>query len=57
MSASASITIRHSSPSCGWWLAKIGRERYPAARKLMVTADCGGSNGPRLRLWKLELQC
>ena len=38
------------------WLAKIGRERYPTARKLMVTADCGGSNGLRLRLWKLEPQ-
>jgi hypothetical protein len=38
------------------WLTKVGRQRYPAARKLMVTADCGGSNGPRLRLWKTELQ-
>jgi len=34
----------------------MGRERYPAARKIMITADCGGSNGPRLRLWKVELQ-
>jgi hypothetical protein len=38
------------------WLDKMGRERYPATRKVMVTADCGGSNGPRLRLWKVELQ-
>jgi hypothetical protein len=38
------------------WLDKMGRERYPAARKIMITADCGGSNGPRLRLWKVELQ-
>jgi len=38
------------------WLDKMGRERYPDTRKLMVTADCGGSNGPRLRLWKVELQ-
>lgn len=38
------------------WREKVGRDRYPAARKLMVTADCGGSNGPRLRLWKTELQ-
>jgi len=38
------------------WLDKMGRERYPATRKMMVTADCGGSNGPRLRLWKIELQ-
>ena len=38
------------------WLDKMGRERYPTTRKVMVTADCGGSNGPRLRLWKVELQ-
>lgn len=38
------------------WLDKMGRQRYPATRKVMVTADCGGSNGPRLRLWKVELQ-
>ncbi len=34
----------------------MGRERYPDARRLMITADCGGSNGARLRLWKRELQ-
>lgn len=38
------------------WLAKMGRERYPAARQLIIAADCGGSNGARVRLWKLELQ-
>jgi transposase len=38
-----------------WWLA-LGRPRYPAATRLLITADCGGSNGPRLRLWKVELQ-
>ena len=38
------------------WLNKIGRKRYPGAGQLMVTADCGGSNGARLRLWKIELQ-
>jgi hypothetical protein len=38
------------------WLAKMGRARYPAARRLMITADCGGSNGARVRLWKIELQ-
>ena len=38
------------------WLDRMGRERYPDAHKVMVTADCGGSNGPRLRLWKIELQ-
>src|SRR6478609_12164534 len=29
------------------WLAKLGHERCPATPKVMVTADCGGSNGPR----------
>jgi len=35
---------------------KDGRQRYPAARELTITADCGGSNASRTRLWKLELQ-
>lgn len=39
----------------GWWRAE-GRQLYPNARKLLITADGGGSNGYRLRLWKLELQ-
>ena len=34
----------------------MGRKRYPAARRLLITADCGGSNGARVRLWKVELQ-
>jgi len=34
----------------------LGRERYPHATTLTITADCGGSNGYRLRLWKTELQ-
>ena len=38
-----------------WW-KKLGRRAYPKARTLVVTADGGGSNGPRTRLWKLELQ-
>ena len=38
-----------------WWRA-MGRKRYPHARQLMVTADGGGSNGYRVRLWKVELQ-
>ena len=38
-----------------WWLC-MGRERYPDAKRLMITADCGGSNGARVRLWKIELQ-
>ncbi len=38
------------------WLARTGRSRYPKMRELTVTADCGGSNGARVRLWKVELQ-
>jgi len=39
----------------GWWHHE-GQRLYPAARQLLITADGGGSNGYRLRLWKLELQ-
>jgi hypothetical protein len=38
-----------------WWEV-MGRERYPEATSLLISADCGGSNGARLRLWKWELQ-
>ena len=38
-----------------WWLAQ-GRRAYPKAKRLLITADAGGSNGSRLRLWKWELQ-
>jgi len=37
-----------------WWLY-MGKERYPDATQLMISADGGGSNGSRARLWKLEL--
>jgi len=39
----------------GWWRAG-GRRLYPRAGRLLITADGGGSNGWRLRLWKWELQ-
>jgi hypothetical protein len=39
----------------GWWRHE-GRSLYPEAEALLITADGGGSNGSRLRLWKLELQ-
>ena len=39
-----------------WWY-KPGKPRYPNATRLTITADCGGSNGPQVRLWKRELQC
>jgi len=38
-----------------WW-ERTGRQRYPQAHRLLITADGGGSNGSRLRLWKWELQ-
>jgi hypothetical protein len=38
-----------------WWQL-MGRERYPKAKSLLITADGGGSNGSRVRLWKVELQ-
>jgi len=39
----------------GWWRSE-GRRLYAQAQELLITADGGGSNGSRLRLWKLELQ-
>jgi hypothetical protein len=38
-----------------WW-ESMGAKAYPQASKLLITADSGGSNGARVRLWKLELQ-
>ena len=38
-----------------WWLS-MGKESYPNATKLLITADGGGSNGSRVKLWKTELQ-
>ena len=38
-----------------WW-DKLGKPRYPNATQLTITADCGGSNGPQVKLWKRELQ-
>ena len=38
-----------------WW-QEIGRSRYPEATRLLITADGGGSNGSRVRLWKRDLQ-
>ena len=38
-----------------WW-HKLGKARYPGANCLTITADCGGSNGPQVKLWKRELQ-
>lgn len=38
-----------------WW-REMGEIAYPDARRLLITADCGGSNGHRIRLWRRELQ-
>jgi hypothetical protein len=38
-----------------WWWT-MGKKRHPKAKRLMITADGGGSNGYRVRLWKVELQ-
>ncbi len=38
-----------------WW-HELGQARYTTATRILITADCGGSNGVRVRLWKTELQ-
>jgi hypothetical protein len=45
-----------AATSIGAWWNLIGRKRYPAAQELFITADAGGSNGYRSRVWKVELQ-
>ena len=56
-----SVGIDHDTASFAvnairrWWQT-MGRARYPEAASLVITADCGGSNGARVRLWKRELQ-
>jgi hypothetical protein len=52
------ITIRaaFAAQSIRRWWESMGAKAYPEATKLMITADSGGSNGARVRLWKVELQ-
>ncbi|MDK1039796.1 MAG: ISAzo13 family transposase [Actinomycetota bacterium] len=56
-----SVGITHDTASFAvnairsWW-KRMGRSSYPNANALLITADAGGSNGPRVRLWKWELQ-
>jgi transposase len=56
-----SIGINHDTAAFAvqtirrWW-QQVGRPGYPKAKRLVITADGGGSNGSRLRLWKRELQ-
>ena len=56
-----SVGIDHDTPEFAvesiycWW-RYMGRKTYPEARELLITADGGGSNGSRVRLWKVALQ-
>jgi transposase len=56
-----SVGIDHDTASFAvesirrWW-QHMGEARYPNAARLLVMADAGGSNGPRIRLWRVELQ-
>jgi transposase len=49
-------TAAFAAQSIRRWWESMGAESYPKAGKLLITADSGGSNGARVRLWKLELQ-
>ena len=59
--AGVSVGISHDTAEFAvaaiqrWW-SRIGRKRYPSAKRLLITADSGGSNSPRTRLWRWELQ-
>lgn len=49
-------TARFAAEALRRWWTKMGRRRYPDAKELLITADGGGSNGSRSRLWKVALQ-
>lgn len=55
------VGVEHDTPAFAvasirtWWM-RMGHRAYPHATELLITADCGGSNGYRARLWKTELQ-
>src|SRR5438445_4879531 len=49
-------TATFAAQTIGRWWRTIGPPRYRRARSLLITADAGGSNGARVRLWKWELQ-
>jgi len=59
----AGVTIGISSDTaefavsaiCRWW-KRLGSKSYPTAKRVLITADSGGSNSPRTRLWRTELQ-
>ena len=56
-----SVGVDHDTPmfavtSIEAWWKQVGQQRYPDAREIFITADAGGSNGHRPRVWKAELQ-
>ena len=56
-----SVGVDHDTPvfavtSIEAWWRQVGEKRYPEAREIFITADAGGSNGHRPRVWKAELQ-
>ncbi len=59
--AGVSVGISHDTAEFAvasikrWW-TKLGKKHYRSAKRLLITADCGGSNSPRTRLWRWELQ-
>jgi transposase len=59
--AGVSVGISHDTAEFAvaairrWW-RRLGRKRYPQAKRLLITADCGGSNSPRTRLWRWAVQ-
>jgi len=52
----SSDTAEFAVESIRTWWQKMGNPIYSKAKELLITADCGGSNGNRVRLWKTELQ-
>lgn len=52
----SSDTAEFAVNSIRTWWQSMGMQAYPQAKELMITADCGGSNGYRVRLWKIALQ-
>jgi len=49
-------TAQFAANSIRRWWSNMGHKRFPKATRILITADAGGSNGYRLRLWKTELQ-
>lgn len=52
----SSDTAQFAVNSIKSWWQEMGTQNYPQAKEILITADCGGSNGYRVRLWKIELQ-